>query len=183
MCGRFVILSNDTFGLKYETSYNIVPSQMIPVKIKDEAKLMKWSYAPLWKKDMNLINCRSETMHEKASFKSAKRCVIFHNGWFEWQRKDKGKIPFYHYSTSNNFAGLYNEIGCLILTRNSTDNINHIHHRQPVLLEDNEISYYLEGEDIINSHANNNINFHRISKDVNNPRNNNSSLIEAVNFS
>ena len=164
MCGRFVISSNDTFGLKYETSYNIVPSQMIPVKIKDEAKLMKWSYAPLWKKDMNLINCRSETMHEKASFKSAKRCVIFHNGWFEWQRKDKEKIPFYHYSTSNNFAGLYNEIGCLILTRNSTD-------------------YYLEGEDIINSHANNNINFHRISKDVNNPRNNNSSLIEAVNFS
>ena len=183
MCGRFVISSNDMFGLQYEISYNVAPSQLIPVKTKDSVCLMKWSYAPSWKKNMNLINCRSETMYEKTSFRNTKRCVIFHNGWYEWQRKDKEKIPYYHYCSSHIFAGLYNEIGCLILTRNSTDNINHIHHRQPVLLEDNEISYYLGGEVIINRHANNNINFHRISKDVNNPRNNNSSLIEAVNFS
>ena len=30
--------------------------------------------------------------------------------------------------------------GCLILTRNSIDEINHIHHRQPLLLEDYEIN-------------------------------------------
>ena len=136
MCGRFVILSNEAFGLKYETSYNVFPSQLVPVKTKDNAKLMKWSYSPSWKKDMYLINCRSETMNKKPSFKNAKRCIIFHNGWYEWKRKDKQKIPFYHYCSSNNFAGLYNEIGCLILTRNSTDQISHIHHRQPLLLED-----------------------------------------------
>ena len=79
MCGRFVISSSDAFGLKYETSYNVVPSQLIPVKMKNNAKLMKWSYAPLWKKDMNLINCRSETMDNKPSFKNAKRCIIFNN--------------------------------------------------------------------------------------------------------
>ena len=183
MCGRFVISSSGAFGLKYETSYNVVPSQLIPVKMKNNAKLMKWSYAPLWKKDMNLINCRSETMNDKPSFKNAKRCIIFNNGWYEWQRKDNKKIPFYHYGTSNNFAGLYNEIGCLIHTRSSTDTINHIHHRQPLLLEDFEISRYLDGEDILNSGANNNINFHRVSKDVNSPSNNNSSLIVSVNFS
>ena len=183
MCGRFVISSNDAFGLKYETSYNVVPSQLIPVQIKGDAKLMKWSYAPSWKKDMNLINCRSETIDEKPSFKNAKRCIIFYNGWYEWQKRDKEKIPFYHYSLTNNFAGLYNEIGCLILTRSSTDKINHIHHRQPVLLENFEISRYLEGENILNSCANNNINFHRVSKDVNNPRNNNSSLINTIDLS
>ena len=74
-------------------------------------------------------------------------------------------------------------IGCLIHTRSSTDTINHIHHRQPLLLEDFEISRYLDGEDILNSNANNNINFHRVSKDVNSPSNNNSSLIVSVNFS
>tara|TARA_B110000483_G_scaffold28327_1_gene34306 strand:- start:954 stop:1505 length:552 start_codon:yes stop_codon:yes gene_type:complete len=183
MCGRFVISSNDMFGLKYESSYNVAPSQLIPVKTKDNICLMKWSYAPSWKKNMNLINCRSETMYEKTSFRNTKRCVIFHNGWYEWQRKDKEKIPYYHYCSSHIFAGLYNEIGCLILTRSSIDAINHIHHRQPVLLEDIEISRYLDGEDILNSNANNNINFHRVSKDVNSPINNNSSLIVSVNFS
>ena len=73
MCGRFVISSNGAFGLDYETSYNVVPSKLIPVKTKSYAKLMKWSYAPPWKKDMNLINCRSETMNEKPSFKKCKK--------------------------------------------------------------------------------------------------------------
>ena len=182
MCGRFVISSNDPFGLKYETSYNVVPSQLVPVKSINVTTLMKWSYSPSWKKDMNLINCRSETMNEKPSYKNAKRCIIYHNGWYEWKKQEKEKVPFYLYSLSNNFAGLYNEIGCLILTRNSIDKINHIHHRQPLLLEDDEISRYLEGENILNSNANNNIKFHCVSKEVNSPVNNNSSLIDSVNF-
>lgn len=182
MCGRFVISSNNPFGLQYKPSYNILPSQMVPVKTINNTKLMKWTYSPLWKKDMNLINCRSETMNEKPSFRNAKRCVIFQNGWYEWQRKSKDKTPFYHYCSSNNFAGLYNETGCLILTRNSTKNINHIHHRQPVLLEDSEITFYLEGENLLNSSANNNIKFYSVSKSVNSPINNNSSLIEPVIF-
>ena len=78
---------------------------------------------------------------------------------------------------------IYNEIGHLIRNRSPTDSINHIHHRQPVLLEEFEISHHLGGEDILNSDANNNINFHRVSKDVNSTRNNNSSLIDSVNFS
>jgi len=180
MCGRFVISNNKPYGLRYKVSYNVAPSQLIPVKTKYNSILMKWSYAPLWKRDMNLINGRSETINEKPSFKNAKRCVIFHNGWYEWQRKGKNKIPFYHFCSSNNFAGLYNEIGCLILTRNSTAKINHIHHRQPVLLEDIEVPLYLKGENIINSNANNNVQFHAVSKNVNIQINNNSSLINPV---
>ena len=176
MCGRFVISSKNAFNLEYDISYNVCPSQLVPVKTQEKSQLMKWSYSPLWKQDMNLINCRSETMNEKPSFKDAKRCIIFNNGWYEWQTKDNKKIPYYHYSQTNYFAGLYNEIGCLILTRNSIDQISHIHHRQPVLLEEYEISQFLLGKDIFESKANNNINFYRVSADVNNPKNNNSSL-------
>ena len=182
MCGRFVISSNDAFGLKYKISYNVAPSQLVPAKTKDNTKLMKWSYSPSWKKDMKIINCRSETMNQKPFFKKADRCIIFHNGWYEWKRKDKQNIPFYHYCLSNNFAGLYNETGCLILTREANDEIKHIHHRQPLLLEDDEISQYLEGENILNSNANNNIQFYRVSKEVNSAGNNNSSLINKLNF-
>jgi len=180
MCGRFVISSNNPFGLQYKASYNIVPSQMVPVKTINNTKLMKWTYSPLWKKEMNLINCRSETMNEKPSFKNAKRCVIFNNGWYEWQRKNKEKIPLYHHCQSNNFSGLYNKIGCLILTRSATNQISHIHHRQPVLLNDFEISSYLDGENLNDSTANYNINYYRVSKDVNNPQNNNRNLIAKI---
>ncbi len=183
MCGRFVISSNKPFGIKYDASYNVAPSELIPIKTKNFSKLMKWSYSPYWKKNMNLINCRSETIKEKPSFKNSKRCIIFHNGWYEWQRKDNEKIPYYHYSSSNNFAGLYNEIGCAILTRNSTDSVNHIHHRQPVLLKNVEITRYLDGEDIFDSNANYNIKFHQVRKDVNSPRNNYPNLIKSINFS
>ena len=55
MCGRFVVSTKNAFGLKYETSYNVTPSQLVPVKTKNDAKLMRWSYSPSWKKDMNLI--------------------------------------------------------------------------------------------------------------------------------
>ena len=64
------------------------------------------------------------------------------------------------------------------MTRNSTDQINHIHHRQPVLLEEYEISPFLLGKDIFESEANNNINFYRVSMDVNNPKNNNALLTD-----
>ena len=55
MCGRFVISSKNAFNLEYEVSYNVCPSQLVPVKTKEKSLLMKWSYSPLWKKDMNQI--------------------------------------------------------------------------------------------------------------------------------
>ena len=180
MCGRFVIYSTNIFGMFSKASYNIAPSQLIPVKTKNGARLIKWSYSPTWKKDMDLINCRSETMYDKPSFKNAERCVIYHDGWYEWQRNTKEKIPYYHYAQSHFFAGLYNEIGCLILTRNAIDAIKHIHHRQPVLLKTEEVNSYLKGEDILDSSANNNVGFYRVCKSVNNPKNNNSTLIHKI---
>jgi putative SOS response-associated peptidase YedK len=180
MCGRFVVYSNSPFGLKYKISYNISPSQLIPIKIKGGFKLLKWSYSPTWNKDMNLINCRFETMNEKPSYKNAERCIIFHDGWYEWKKNNSEKIPYYHYSESNYFAGLYNDSGCLIVTRSATHNIKKIHHRQPVLLWPNELLRYLDGENIFDSNANIKVNYHPVSNYVNNPLNNNSSLIEEV---
>ena len=123
---------------------------------------------------------RKASYTKKPSFKNSKRCIIFNNGWYEWQRKDNKKIPYYHFSQTNYFAGLYNEIGCLILTRNSVDLIKHVHSRQPVLLYEFEIIQYLEGQNLFNSKANQNINFYQVSKDVNNSYNNNQNLIKQV---
>tara|TARA_B100000902_G_C26789869_1_gene659291 strand:+ start:27 stop:572 length:546 start_codon:yes stop_codon:yes gene_type:complete len=177
MCGRFIITDNNVFGLSYKPSFNITPSQYIPTKTENKSILMKWSYHTYWNNSNNLFNCRSETMHMKPTFRNAKRCVIFNNGWYEWHSNQIGKTPYFLYSKTNYFAGLYNEGGCLILTRKSLDNIHHIHKRQPVLLKENEIAIYLNGKNLFNSSANKEIYFHKISNKVNNTQNNDSSLI------
>ena len=180
MCGRFVILYNKPFGLDYQKSFNITPSDLVPIKTNIDVKLIKWSFSPFWRKGMGLINCRSETMNEKPSFKNFKRCIVFNNGWYEWQECKSGKIPYFIFSKSNSFAGLFNESGCLIVTRNAVNKIKHIHHRQPVLLKDFEIDRYLKGENLFNSNANVNIGFHRVSKNVNNTLNNTPELINKI---
>ena len=180
MCGRFSLVG-DPFELGFKDNFNITPATLIPVKtINCDGQLMKWSYSPSWKPDMNLINCRSETIGEKPSFKDAQRCIIPFSGWYEWQKKVETKIPFFHYSKSKYFAGIFNESGCCILTRASANELSHIHHRQPVLLNENEIGEYFMGQNIYDSSANYNINFYRVSKDVNNPKNNFSSLTKEI---
>ena len=55
MCGRFV-LTGDPFELGFADNYNVAPSTSIPVKTIDcDGQLMKWSFSPSWKDDMNLI--------------------------------------------------------------------------------------------------------------------------------
>ena len=66
------------------------------------------------------------------------------------------------------------------ITRESADTLSHIHHRQPVLLNDNEIGEYFMGQNIYDSTANYDVNFYEVSKQVNNPRNNFSSLTEEI---
>tara|TARA_B100000035_G_scaffold85652_1_gene72012 strand:- start:827 stop:1369 length:543 start_codon:yes stop_codon:yes gene_type:complete len=180
MCGRFIIQSNKPFGIDFKKSFNIKPSNLIPIKTNDGVKLIKWSFSPSWIEGMNLINCRSETMNEKPLFRKLKRCIVFNNGWYEWRKKKSEKIPYFIFSKSSFFAGLFNDNGCLILTRNAVNKILHIHHRQPVLLEDSELDKYLKGENLFNSYANNNLGFHQVSKKVNNPLNDGPELIHKI---
>ena len=45
-----------------------------------------------------MINARSETVHEKPTFRVAfrrRRCVVPVNGWFEWRREDDEKQPYW----------------------------------------------------------------------------------------
>ncbi|RCL44131.1 MAG: SOS response-associated peptidase [SAR86 cluster bacterium] len=181
MCGRFALIG-DPFELGFKDNFNIAPSTDIPVKTLDcDGQFMKWSFSPSWKNDMNLINCRSETLFDKPSFKRAKRCIIPFSGWYEWKRFNEKKVPYFHYSSAPYFAGIYNERGCCILTRESSDKIKFIHHRQPVLLGKYDIGDYFMGKNIFDSEVNSNVKFHEVSVLVNNPKNNNADLTSRVN--
>ena len=115
MCGRYTI-TQDLSELEklvkfickvvdFKPRYNIAPRSKVPVLVYENGqnvlKEMRWGLIPSWAKDETiadkLINARAETLTEKPSFKKPfqkQRCLIPADGYYEWQKSDRGKIPF-----------------------------------------------------------------------------------------
>ena len=73
---------------------------------------------------------------------------------------------------------------CLI-TREATEKISTIHHREPLIINQSQINNYLnvkkDAMEILNSIKPPELKFHEISKDINNPVNNDPALIKPLN--
>jgi putative SOS response-associated peptidase YedK len=189
MCGRYTLTIKhrpelNRLGLQQADRYNIAPqSDVLVLKDRQTPELMRWDYSPPWAKEpMHISNARSETLREKPAFKGASRCVFLADGWYEWQRKSGQKTPWYHHMQGELlfFAGIYNAVGCAIVTRAAHPNIAHIHHRQPVLLDQRAIGHWLEGHDLFASAITRGVLCHPVSTIVNRPQNDSPALISAV---
>jgi putative SOS response-associated peptidase YedK len=207
MCGRYVVTKpvTKTTGLvktniKVEDrdNYNAHPTQKLPI-IKSYTNGMalencNWGLVPSWaerKKDFRpLINARLETLMEKVSFKKliqTSRCIVIADGYYEWKRQEKEKIPHYFTRTDNSlifFAALHQNNQFCIITREASNKIKEIHHREPLIINEEQISNYLdvkkEGMNILQAINSPELKFHEVSKDVNKPINNDSSLIKST---
>ena len=75
-------------------------------------RLVRWGLVPYWAKDpkggARMINARSESAAEKPAFRralAARRCLIPADGWYEWQRGEDHKQPYYtHYTDGRSLA-------------------------------------------------------------------------------
>ena len=74
------------------------------------------------------------------------------------------------------------ESGCAVVTERSHSNISHVHHRQPVLLEESQFDEWFKGKSIYSSNKLSQISCYPVSKDVNSPKNNHSYLLDKVSF-
>ena len=119
------ILSSVPFmSTYYENGFDFKPSPVITTEKPREFQLMQWGLIPWWSKSaadaaqirMRTLNCISEEMFEKSSFKDAagdgRRCLVPCTGFFEWRWFKGGKIKypyFIHHRTEKVFslAGLY----------------------------------------------------------------------------
>ena len=112
MCGRFTLSHTIQEVLKefepaeddtqLAPSYNIAPTQMIPVVYQmEQTRLisnMRWGLVPFWMKTLPkgspMINARAETVAEKPAFRAAfkyRRCLIPADGFYEWRTTGNGK--------------------------------------------------------------------------------------------
>ena len=137
-----------------------------------------------------MINARLETIDEKVPFKKLiknNRCVAVADGFYEWKREEKKKTPHYFTRKDGNsifFPGIFEEDQFCLITEEAKENINEIHHRQPVILNQTDINRYLnlelQGSAFLNERKVPDLIFHEVSKDVNKPTNNTASLIQKV---
>ncbi|MEZ0372535.1 MAG: SOS response-associated peptidase [Candidatus Sericytochromatia bacterium] len=176
MCGRFSRKAKtdeiknsfeiDVVKAELAPSYNIAPTQPVLAVVQSPKGsrglvALKWGLIPHWSKDPHiaskLINARSETVHEKPSFREAfhkRRCLIVANGFYEWQKGSKQPM-YIHFEDQPlfGFAGLYefwnDPAGqrvetCTILTTEANQKIREIHERMPVVISPEHFGIWLD---------------------------------------
>jgi len=183
MCGRFSLSNKESVKSKFDIDilprFNISPGSDVNLLASGPLTLT-WQLSPPWaKKPMNLINARFETLDVKPSFKDTSRCVFIVDGWYEWKRffdwkrRENKNQPYYHHLEGEIFfmAGIYNDSGCAIVTKEATRDLKNIHPRQPFLLLESQISEWLSGEQFIKDRCSSDIQIHTVSTYVNSPKN------------
>ena len=206
MCGRYVVtnpvsktksLVKTAIKVEDIENYNAHPYQDLPVIKKytngNALENLKWGLVPSWSKKKEfkpLINARLETIDEKVSFKKLiqlTRCVAVADGFYEWKREEKNKIPYYFLREDKKIiyiAGIYENDQFCLVTEEASKNILEIHRRQPVILNEKDVNRYLNielnGSSFLKECKKPNLEFYEISKEVNKPTNNNISLIQKV---
>jgi putative SOS response-associated peptidase YedK len=180
MCGRFTLTVDPadlqeafpefTFPAQVVPRYNIAPSQPIlalPNDGKKRADFFVWGLIPSWVKDptigSRMINARAETLAEKPSFRGAlkyHRCLIFADGFYEWQAQpgSKSKIPHFIRVKSGApfaFAGLWDAwhsadgsavLSATIITTEPNELMARLHNRMPVILKEDVYAQWLDPE-------------------------------------
>jgi putative SOS response-associated peptidase YedK len=185
MCARFALTDTpaeleELFAAidvePFPPRYNIAPTQPVLMMIAGprpepgsnrpsrRAMLVRWGLIPAWAKDPRelplMINARSETAAEKASFKAAmrhRRTLVPASGFYEWRKGGPGKSqPFWvrpRHGGVVAFAGLMEtfaepggseiDTGAIVTTAANED-IAHIHDRMPVVIHPRDFERWLD---------------------------------------
>ena len=176
MCGRYFFTQTPELLRQhfryieqpnFPARYNIAPTQPVPVIVQRDGvrhfELKRWGFVPAWVKDLRdfplVINIRSETVADKASFRSAflrRRCLMPANGFYEWQREGRTSTPYMLRRTDGHcfaFPALHetwcggdgSELDTVALINTHANGLMAaIHPRSPVVLTDGQYEDWLD---------------------------------------
>lgn len=156
-----------TLPVSYTPADRIAPTDTGLVITADkpcEIQTMHFGLVPYWAKSESSksMNARAETILEKPTFKPLmlqhKRCLVLSDGYFEWKKVGKEKIPYrIEVKGRDNFAfaGLWSrwmgynnepyDSYCIVTTEPGSK-LGEIHDRMPVILKPEEEKIWLSRE-------------------------------------
>jgi putative SOS response-associated peptidase YedK len=178
MCGRYTQGKNqeqvteripfDLLECDLPPRYNIAPTQLAPVLVNREKRVLKemrWGLIPFWAKDEaignQMINARAESLREKPAFRNPfkrRRCLVLADGFYEWQKVpgNPRKQPMRIRLRSEEpivFGGLWEvwqkpdggEVeSYTIITCEPNDLMRPIHNRMPVIVKPEHYERWLD---------------------------------------
>ena len=181
MCGRYTLANPDPrrlalhfglserFELDEKPRFNIAPTDPV-LAVRETADgrdlgRLRWGLVPgRWAaegKGRPLINARAESIATQPAFAASfreRRCLIPADGFFEWRRDDRGKVPVWVHRPGAElfaFAGIWAAYGgrdgeplhsCAIVTCAPSDLMRPIHERMPVILPTGAEAAWLDPE-------------------------------------
>jgi putative SOS response-associated peptidase YedK len=226
MCGRFALSAMLTdIAEEFSTSaapdrtlpvdWNIKPTQDIYIIKNEEIAIASWGLIAPWSKNSSdalrsqsqAINARSESVHEKPTFRNAfrqRRCLVPASGYFEWATelgRYKTKQPVFITRDDEKllaFAGIFDrwispegEIrdSVAIITRDAVGDLAKVHNRMPLFLPRDRWSMWMDSKltevekvrELMHvSKPDEHLRFWPVSTLVNSIRNNGSELIAPI---
>ena len=124
---------------------------------------MHWGLIPHWGADPSIgnrtINARAETLTDLPSFKSIvdrRRCIIPADGFYEWRKEGRRKVPMWVHLRSREpfgLAGLWDVWrkpdgkrveSFTIITTEPNELVRPIHNRMPVILQREDEEQWLD---------------------------------------
>lgn len=190
MWGRYALTSSPEairrlFGYaeapNFPPRYNIAPTQPIPIVVGERGTrrfmLARWGFLPGFVKDPRdfplIINARSETVLEKASFRAAmkrRRCFVPADAYYEWMKLGGAgrrieKKPYLFRRADGapmGLAGLWEtysgadgseiDTACILTTEANAATLA-VHDRMPVILEPKDFSAWLGCDEVSDQKA------------------------------
>jgi len=188
MCGRYTLADPSRAFSEFsilekapslDPRYNIAPAQLVsvirivPPERERRVDRLRWGLVPPWASDTarrargeaqsstGFINARVESVATKPAFARAfreRRCIFVADGFYEWKRVDRRKIPHFIRRPDGGpfaIAGLWepraaalghDADGCALITRPSLPPVDSLHDRMPVVLDPRDVETWLDPE-------------------------------------
>jgi len=194
----------------FRARYNIAPTDSVLTVINDKSRSvaeLRWELVPpvanAHGARLSTFNARIETIVTAPTYREAlrtSRCAVLASGYFEWRKNPDGsKTPMWVHRRDDEpfaFAGLWATWrrgdavlrSCTIVTQPPNEFMSSIHSRMPVVLDDGAAAAWLSPEPadaadaiaLLEPQRSEEWTAHEVSSRVGNVRNDDPSLIDAV---
>jgi len=225
MCGRFVSITDPDGLVRFFTiddrqtedlppNPNVAPTEQVYAVAEHKSRRVltafRWGLVPHFADDLKVgarqINARAETVATRSAFRESfakRRCLIPADGFYEWRKDGKQRIPFHLGSREGTplaLAGLWASWRpkddpdaewvrtCTVITTEANADVASLHDRMPVLVGPDDWDLWLDREvgdtpavrSLLRPALDGSLHVRKVNRAVNDARNKDASVLDGA---